>query len=175
MRETSFLLVKTLGLLALSLVQVESGSMAAGWQPPAPTAINRAPGAVPLIPENDCLWAEVRLNDKPTAMIVEPDLDIIVVSAAQAAELGLEPRGDSPRARFALADGVTVAARRTVVRAIVMGGYTARDLPCLVLDRSVGDMPPWLGLKALAPASWRVDPLKNQLLRETERGSTLSR
>ena len=158
--------------IAVVLVLVEMVSSSAGWQPPeAKRATNRSRRVLPLISENDCSWAEARLNDKPTAMIVEPELDVIVVSAAHAAELGLRLRDDAPRARFAVSDGVSVAARRTQIRAIGLGEFTANDVPCLVLNPAAGDMPPWLGLKTPALAAWRLDPLKNELLLEVERAS----
>jgi predicted aspartyl protease len=102
-----------------------------------------------LEPDRDRLLVEAMLNDGARRkMVVDPKVTLVRLSARAAAEVKVKLEDTLP-IDVATDDSRTFRARRTTLKSLRVGDFTAHDVVCVVMPESFGDAPSILGASFL--------------------------
>ncbi len=103
-------------------------------------------------------WIEASLNGKShKAMLIDPAVAEIRVSARLAQEVGVLADPGDPATDTATIDGRMIRARRGRLETITVGPFTYHDVDCLVLPEKSGDVPSVLGSEFFHQFATRID------------------
>jgi Aspartyl protease len=102
-------------------------------------------------------WVETTLNGKSRRLMIGRGIEEIRLSARLASDVGAHPAPGDPAVDIATVDGRTIPARPARLETVQVGPFTRRDVDCLVLPESAGDVPSVLGGEFFNEFSTRID------------------
>ena len=101
---------------------------------------------IPIDPDKTIYWIEATLNGKSRkVMMADLGVQEIRLSARMASEVGARPAPGDQAVDIATIDGRTISARPARLETIQVGPFTQREVDCVVLPESAGDVPSVLG------------------------------
>ena len=113
--------------------------------------------------DGEHLRADVRLDGKPSSMVVDPSAEWIKLPDRLAAELGVRPAPNALTVSLPSGNGQSTNARRATIGTLQIGSYAAEGVECLVLPPGADPGPPVLGGLALQRALVEVDGVEATL------------
>jgi clan AA aspartic protease (TIGR02281 family) len=84
--------------------------------------------------DNNELYVQAVLNGTVTQeMMWDSGADLISLSAETARQLGIHPTDHDPEIEMGMAGGQTVKVREVILDSVRLGGFTVKNVPCVVL------------------------------------------
>jgi clan AA aspartic protease (TIGR02281 family) len=120
---------------------------------------------VALEPDKAVNWVEAILDGKPKKkckMVLDPDVDVVRMSADSATALGIKLPDEGTIEDVAMTDGQKLPARRMTLKSVQVGPFAAENVECLVILKG-SEAPPLLGASFLGRFTYRIDPEAEKL------------
>lgn len=116
----------------------------------------------PLHSSGSGLYVNVKINGRPSRMLLDTGATYTAISHATARAIGAQGLASAPVVELSTANGV-VEARLTTVSTIDIDGATLRNVQVVVLD-SFGELDGLLGLSYLRHFDIELDQASNQMI-----------
>jgi clan AA aspartic protease (TIGR02281 family) len=101
----------------------------------------------------------VRLNgSESTDMILDTGASFVVLPAALAAQVGIEPTKEDPSISMHLADGQSVEGKLMSLDSVAVGKFHIEEVDCVVMPAELENAPALLGGSFLHHFTYKVDP-----------------
>lgn len=114
--------------------------------------------AIPLRRDRNTLYASVVVNGKyDKEMVVDSGASLILLPAAAAKELGVEPTKDDPMIGLVMADGRTIMGQQVVLEEVRVGQFTVNNVEAAVLGPDAVAAEPLLGMSFLGNFKFELD------------------
>jgi clan AA aspartic protease (TIGR02281 family) len=114
--------------------------------------------SISLRRQGNTLYVSVMVNGKyDKEMVVDSGASLILLPAAAAKELGVEPTKEDPQVELVMADGRTVSGRLVTLEEVRVGQFTVKEVEAAVLGPEAVSAEPLLGMSFLGNFKFELD------------------
>lgn len=114
--------------------------------------------AITLRRDRNTLYASVVVNGKyDKEMVVDSGASLILLPAATAKELGVEPTKEDPMIGLVMADGRTIMGQQVMLEEVRVGQFTVNNVEAAVLGPDAVAAEPLLGMSFLGNFKFELD------------------
>ena len=119
--------------------------------------------AIPLEEENGGLFVRAVVGLEPVSMLVDSGASLVLIPKVLAEKIDIQPAPDARVLTMVLADGRRIPCKEVLLPRLRVGKFEATDVRAAILDESIPQARPLLGLSFLERYRFEIDSAQREL------------